>query len=86
MRNGEVLDSTDARLLLTLGDDPRATVLSLAELVGLSRNTVQARLARFDERAVLTPFEQRVDPAALGYPMTAFINITVTSALSSIAC
>ena len=71
------MDRTDARLVLALVDDPRATVLSLAQRLGLSRNTVQARLARFDERGVLASLERRVDPAAIGYPLTAFITITV---------
>jgi DNA-binding Lrp family transcriptional regulator len=73
-----MLDGTDARLMAALVADPRATVLSLANTVGLSRNTVQARLARFDEGRVLASFEQRIKPSALGYPMTAFIMVTVT--------
>ena len=75
------MDRTDARLLLALAEDPRATVLSLAEQAGLSRNTVQARLARFEEQGTLTTFEQRIAPAALGYPLTAFITVTVTQRL-----
>ncbi|ADP83688.1 transcriptional regulator, AsnC family [Pseudofrankia inefficax] len=75
------VDDTDARLLLALADEPRATVLSLADAVGLSRNTVQSRLSRFDERGVLASFERRIQPAALGYPLSAFIVATVTQQL-----
>ena len=71
------LDGHDARLLLALADDPRATVLALAETVGLSRNTVQARLAKLDRLGALDTFERRVDPAALGYPLTAFVTVRV---------
>src|SRR4051794_41830946 len=53
------LDSTDARLLLALSTDPRATVLSLAQTLGLARNTVQTRLARLEAGGVLDPFERR---------------------------
>lgn len=83
MFDGEVstmegtVDGTDARLLLALIRDPRATVMSLAQQVGLSRNTVQSRLARFEDREVLASFERRIEPAALGYPLTAFIMVTV---------
>jgi DNA-binding Lrp family transcriptional regulator len=73
-----VLDAIDARLILALTDRPRSTVVALAEQTGLTRNTVQARLARLDEQGVLTSFERRVDPTALGYPLTAFITTTVT--------
>jgi Transcriptional regulators len=63
------VDATDARLLLALSEDPRASALALAERLGVSRNTVQARLARLDLSAV----ELRVDPAELGYPITAYV-------------
>jgi DNA-binding Lrp family transcriptional regulator len=75
------VDAADARLLLALTENPRATVLALAEQVGMSRNTVQARLAGLDARGVLGSFERRVDPAALGYPLTAFVMVQVTQRL-----
>jgi DNA-binding Lrp family transcriptional regulator len=78
VRSPGTVDSTDARLLLALAESPRATVLALAERVGLSRNTVQARLAGLEARGVLTSFERRIDPAALGYPLTAFVTVQVT--------
>jgi DNA-binding Lrp family transcriptional regulator len=72
------VDATDARLLRALARGPRATVLALAEAVGLSRNTVQARLAGLEQRGVLGSFERRIDPAALGHPLTAFVQVRVT--------
>ncbi|MHA6793642.1 Lrp/AsnC family transcriptional regulator [Pseudonocardia bannensis] len=78
MRNTGEVDAVDAQLLLALTESPRATVLALAERVGLSRNTVQARLARLEERGALSSFERRIDPAALGYPLTAFVTVQVT--------
>lgn len=75
------IDALDARLLLELAKHPRATTLALAEATAASRNTVQARLARFDDRHVLHSFEYRVDPAPLGYPLTAFIAVIVTQRL-----
>jgi DNA-binding Lrp family transcriptional regulator len=72
------LDRTDAALLSALADDPRATVLALALSARLSRNTVQARIERYEARGVLGSFERRIEPAALGYPLTSYISITVT--------
>lgn len=80
MPNSQI-DATDARLLLALIDSPRSTVLALAERVGLSRNTVQARLARLETRGGLHSFERRINPAALGYPLTAFVMVQVTQRL-----
>lgn len=53
-------------------------MLALAERVGLSRNTVQARLAGLETCGVLTSFERRIDPAALGCPLAAFVTVPVT--------
>jgi DNA-binding Lrp family transcriptional regulator len=72
------LDATDARLLLGLIADARASAVSLAARLGLSRNTVQARLGRLETAHLLRSYEHRVDPAALGYPLTAFLFVRVT--------
>lgn len=74
--NGAV-DATDARLLLELVANPRATGVELAARLGLSRNTVQARLTRWEANGVLAGFERRVDPRALGYQLAAFVAVVV---------
>lgn len=71
------LDGTDIRLLTALSGDARSTVVALAQQLGLSRNTVQARLAQLEAGDVFLTFERRISPAALGYPLTAFIHIHV---------
>jgi DNA-binding Lrp family transcriptional regulator len=71
------VDATDARLLLELAATPRATGVELAARLGLSRNTVQARLARWEAAGVLAGFDRRIDPSALGYPLAAFVAVTV---------
>jgi DNA-binding transcriptional MocR family regulator len=48
-----------------------------AHRLGLSRNTVQARLTRLDERGALDSFGRRINPAALGYPLHAFVTTQV---------
>jgi DNA-binding Lrp family transcriptional regulator len=78
MPSEDRIDPTDARLLLALVEQPRATTIALAALTGLSRNTVQARLARLEHNGVLDSFERRISPRALGYPLTAFVTTQVT--------
>jgi len=70
-------DATDARILLAMVEDPRQTVVAMAAELGLSRNTVQARMASLEKRAAFLNFDHRVSPAALGYPLTAFISVHV---------
>ncbi|MGQ4487435.1 Lrp/AsnC family transcriptional regulator [Streptomyces sp. 372A] len=77
MPSSERIDPTDARLLLALAAHPRATAVALAEASGLSRNTVQARLAALDRGGAVASFERRIEPAALGYPLTAFVTTQV---------
>ncbi|MFF0147518.1 DNA-binding Lrp family transcriptional regulator [Amycolatopsis sulphurea] len=78
MPSARRLDATDARILLALGRTPRATAVALAEELGLSRNTVQSRLARLEQGDVLRSPEHRIDPATLGYPLSAFVTVQVT--------
>lgn len=77
LSNVPALDATDARLLLALSEDPRATVLALSQQLGLARNTVQARLGRLESSGVLDPFERRVRPEALGYRLGAYVTVQV---------
>jgi len=74
------LDSVDLELLATLSQEPRATVVALAEKLGMSRNTVQARMARLDRSGVFLSFERAISASALGFPIEAFINVTVRQA------
>ena len=71
------LDRTDARILLALCDAPRATGVQLAGLLGLARNTVQARLSRWDTDRVLAPIDRCVSPRDLGFPLRAFVTAVV---------
>jgi DNA-binding Lrp family transcriptional regulator len=75
LRIMQALDGTDTRLLSALAQDPRKTVVALAQKLGLSRNTVQARMAQLEKKHVFLSFERRINPAALGYPLMAFISV-----------
>ncbi|MBF6271556.1 Lrp/AsnC family transcriptional regulator [Nocardia farcinica] len=70
-------DSTDARILLALCDTPRATGVQLATRLGLARNTVQARLSRWETDEVLAPIDRCVSPADLRHPLRASIAVVV---------
>ncbi|MFB8386078.1 Lrp/AsnC family transcriptional regulator [Microbacterium sp. NPDC055910] len=74
------LDQVDLDLLAALSTDPRATVVALAERLGLSRNTVQARMSRLDRADVFLSYERALSSAALGYPIEAFISVIVRQA------
>jgi DNA-binding Lrp family transcriptional regulator len=73
----QALDGTDTRLLSALAQDPRRTVVALAQKLGLSRNTVQARMAQLEKKHAFLSFERRINPVSLGYPLMAFISVHV---------
>lgn len=70
-------DSTDRRILVALAEDPRSTNVSLADRLGLSRNTVQARVAELERNGAFLSFERRISPTAAGYPLAAFVTVHV---------
>lgn len=69
-------DGLDARLLLELVKDPRATIAGLAQRLSIARNTAHARVSRLEAEA-LHPLDHRIDPTTLGYPMRAYILATL---------
>lgn len=79
LRSGGVrdLDTTDVRLLLALGDDARATTVALADRLGLSRGTVQSRLAALARAGAFRGHDRALDPAVAGFGLVAFTTLRV---------
>jgi DNA-binding Lrp family transcriptional regulator len=69
------IDRLDARLIATLRKFPRVGLLEVARQLGVARGTVHARLAKLEASGVITGHGPEVDPAAMGYPISAFILI-----------
>lgn len=74
------LDDVDLQLLAALADDHRATVVALADRLGLSRNTVQARMAKLERGGAFLSYERALALAPLGYPIEAIVAVTVRQA------
>jgi DNA-binding Lrp family transcriptional regulator len=77
---GANVDDLDAGLIGLLTEEPRIGVLEASRRLGVARGTVQARLDRLVDRGVVTTMAPRVDPAALGFPVTAFITLEIRQA------
>ena len=71
------IDSLDGRLITLLTEQPQIGVLGASRALGVARGTVQARLDRLVERGVVTTMAPHVDPAALGFPVTAFCTLEI---------
>lgn len=72
------LDPLDARIVLALDDDPDAAVLAIAQRLGVSRNTVNARLRRMRAAGLFRGFSQRLSLPALGHGLLAFISLEIS--------
>lgn len=73
-QNGE-LDQVDARLLAALVDDGRISLAELARKVGLSPPSVAERIKRLEEADVIGGYTVRINPQALGLPVSAWLRI-----------
>jgi DNA-binding Lrp family transcriptional regulator len=71
------IDALDGRLIALLDRQPRIGVLELSRRLGVARGTAQARLDRLVAQGVIRGFGPQVDPAALGYPVTAFATLEI---------
>jgi DNA-binding Lrp family transcriptional regulator len=77
---GDAIDHLDAALIELLAKEPRVGVLEASRRLRVARGTVQARLDRMLDRGVITGYGPDVDPAALGYEVTAFITLEIRQA------
>jgi DNA-binding Lrp family transcriptional regulator len=71
------IDGLDARLINLLADEPRVGVMEASRRLGVARGTVQARLDRLRESGVIRGLGPDIDPAALGYDITAFVTLEI---------
>jgi DNA-binding Lrp family transcriptional regulator len=71
------IDALDARLVALLAEQPRIGVLEGSRRLGVARGTVQARLDKLSSRGVIRGYGPDIDPAALGYGVTAFVTLEI---------
>ncbi|MEU7878787.1 Lrp/AsnC family transcriptional regulator [Microbispora bryophytorum] len=71
------IDHLDAQLVALLAAEPRIGVLECSRRLNVARGTVQARLDRMTEKGVITGHGPDIDPAALGFDVTAFVTLHI---------
>jgi DNA-binding Lrp family transcriptional regulator len=71
------IDALDAALIRLFAERPRIGVLEASRQLGVARGTVQARLARLERSGAVAGWGPAVDPAAIGYPVTAFVTLEI---------
>lgn len=71
-------DALNVRILGLLRDSPRMSVSELARRVGMSAPAIRERVQRLEEAGVIRGWRLEVDPAALGYPLAAYVRVRPT--------
>ncbi len=76
LRPSELLcDKRNVELLALLRDDPRMGISELARRIGMSAPAVRERVVRLEEAGIVRGYRLELDPAALGYPMSAYVRV-----------
>jgi len=73
-----ILDSRDRKILKFLQEDANLTNSDLAEKVGLSPTPCLRRVKRLEEAGYIRSYKIEVDRHKLGYPVMAFVQISLT--------
>lgn len=68
-------DARNLELIRLLQEDARASVSELARRIGMSAPSVKERLTGLEEAGVIRGYTLELDPAALGWPITAYVRI-----------
>ncbi|ALK99587.1 AsnC family transcriptional regulator [Massilia sp. WF1] len=71
------LDRVDRRILEELQGNARLSSAELAERVSLTTSPCWRRVKRLEEEGVIRAYQARLDPAKLGYQVTAFVHISL---------
>ena len=69
------IDPVDRKLLAALIDNARISTAELARTVGLSAPSVAERIRRLEEAGVIEGYTVRINPEALGLPISAWLRI-----------
>ena len=69
------IDEVDRALLTLLQKDARRTNKELADAVGIAQSTCLERIRSLRARGVITGYRAEVDPATVGRPIRALINV-----------
>jgi Lrp/AsnC family leucine-responsive transcriptional regulator len=72
------LDGKDIAILEMLQADGRIALSELGRQVGLSQPAMSERVKRLEEGGVIVGYGARINPAALGVVLTAFMRLKTT--------
>jgi Lrp/AsnC family leucine-responsive transcriptional regulator len=73
------VDTLDKKAVSFLMKHGRATWAELGQFLGLSAPSAAERVRKLEEQGVLRGYAALADAASLGYPLTAYVSVTLAS-------
>ena len=77
------LDAIDRRILAVLQENARVSNVELAESAGVSASPCWRRVRELERTGVISRYVTLVDPAALGLPVSVFIQVSLEKQVES---
>ena len=77
MREADMLDGFDLKLLAALQEDGRLTNAELGERIGLSPSQCSRRRMRLEDIGIIEAYHARLAPDRLGLGVLAFVQVTL---------
>ena len=72
------LDQIDRNLIAELQEDARLSFAELGRRVGLTTQAVIDRTEKLEDAGVITGYRAEVDASKVGFPITAFVRMSIT--------
>ncbi|MFN6947238.1 MAG: Lrp/AsnC ligand binding domain-containing protein [Cytophagaceae bacterium] len=69
------IDNVDLKILQILMEDANTPFTEVAKKVFVSGGTVHVRMKKMEQMGIIKGSQLKIDPAALGYDITAFLGI-----------
>jgi Lrp/AsnC family transcriptional regulator, leucine-responsive regulatory protein len=82
LENEKLLDDIGWHILCELQENARISFAELGRRVGLSIPAVTERVHRMEDAGIITGYHAEVNPEKVGYPITAFIRMSITGNVS----
>jgi Lrp/AsnC family leucine-responsive transcriptional regulator len=70
-----MVDDTDRRILAILQNDARTPNAEIARQVGMAPSAIFERIRKLEEKGIVREYAARIDPAALGVGLLAFVFV-----------
>lgn len=72
----KLLDRIGLKILAALQENARTPLARIGEKAGLSAPAVAERVKKLEEAGIIKGYHARIDPAALGRTVSAFLHLT----------